>query len=183
MARKLNIGLDGCCALKLQIVNVGAFRIILSNENAASAANNRFTLPNGDVFLDPNTTLSLVYDSTSSRWRPESVQGIQSLAVATTGLQKRQCVLTGKVDTAGVPAFFADGSGGGVAKLNLVATATPLVLALAGGFNASGSIDYISRLTADAAADRRSEPGRAAVDSMVDRSGGGERFRRLCING
>lgn len=136
----------------LQIVNVGAFRIILSNENAASAANNRFTLPNGDVFLDPNTTLSLVYDSTSSRWRPESVQGIQSLAVATTGLQKRQCVLTGKVDTAGVPAFFADGSGGGVAKLNLVATATPLVLALAGGFNASGSIDYISRLTADAAA-------------------------------
>lgn len=48
--------------------NVGSFNAVLTNEDAASTAGNRF-LFGGDMTLATNTSVTLRYDATSSRWR------------------------------------------------------------------------------------------------------------------
>lgn len=58
-------GADG---RKLRLYNVGAFDLVLANENASSTAANRFAL-GAAVTIQPNRGLELQYDSTSSRWR------------------------------------------------------------------------------------------------------------------
>lgn len=50
------------------IFNVGAFDIVLKDEDAGSDAANRFAL-NGDITLQPDNSTGLWYDSTSFRWR------------------------------------------------------------------------------------------------------------------
>jgi hypothetical protein len=52
----------------LVLHNVGAFNIVLRDENAGSSAANRFAL-NADITLAPDQSIWLWYDSTSSRWR------------------------------------------------------------------------------------------------------------------
>lgn len=48
--------------------NVGSFNIVLKDESASSTAANRFAL-NADVTIAPDQSVSIWYDSTSSRWR------------------------------------------------------------------------------------------------------------------
>jgi hypothetical protein len=50
------------------LTNNGAFNIVLKNEDANSTAANRFALI-GDLYLQPNMSISLVYDSNAGRWR------------------------------------------------------------------------------------------------------------------
>ena len=50
------------------IVNVGAQAIVLVDESVSSTAANRFAL-SGNTTLAADTGVSLIYDSTSSRWR------------------------------------------------------------------------------------------------------------------
>jgi hypothetical protein len=50
------------------IHNVGSFDAVLTNEDAGSTAGNRF-LFGGDMTLATNTSVTLRYDATSSRWR------------------------------------------------------------------------------------------------------------------
>jgi hypothetical protein len=53
----------------LTIVNIGAFNIVLKDDDGATGtAANRFALQ-GDLTLVPDETVSLLYDSTSLRWR------------------------------------------------------------------------------------------------------------------
>src|SRR5262245_61347518 len=53
----------------------------------------------------------------------------------------RQCVVTGSVDGSGNPNALSAGSG---LALNLAATTTPILLAFAGGYSASGASDHLS---------------------------------------
>lgn len=58
-------GADGRC---ITIANVGTFDIWLTNEDAGSSAANRFLFGRA-VILQPNRSMQLRYDGTSSRWR------------------------------------------------------------------------------------------------------------------
>lgn len=58
-------GSDGRMAV---LLNVGAFAITLKNESASSTAGNRF-LFGYDVVVAADESITLIYDSTSSRWR------------------------------------------------------------------------------------------------------------------
>jgi len=54
----------------LYISNVGAFNLVLSNQNAGSAAANRIITGTGDDrVMAPGQSVILKYDSTDSRWR------------------------------------------------------------------------------------------------------------------
>jgi hypothetical protein len=56
------------------LYNVGAFDIRIDHEDTASTAANRVTSATGaDIVLAPNDNITLVYDSTSSRWRTSGV--------------------------------------------------------------------------------------------------------------
>lgn len=62
-------GLAGGSKGRLLIVhNVGSYDITLSDESGSSTAANRFALA-GDVLIQPDRSVILQYDSTTSRWR------------------------------------------------------------------------------------------------------------------
>ena len=58
----------------------------------------------------------------------------------------RQCVVGGAVDANGNPNFLSNGVG---LSMNLLATSTPIEVAMAYGFGAGGAVDYIVQITAD----------------------------------
>lgn len=62
------ISAEGGADRIILLFNIGANDIVLKNESASSDAENRFAL-NGDITLQPNNSVGLWYDSTSSRWR------------------------------------------------------------------------------------------------------------------
>lgn len=52
------------------LVNVGSFAITLSHQSASSTAANRIIVPwSGDCVIAAGASVTLVYDSTTSRWR------------------------------------------------------------------------------------------------------------------
>jgi len=54
----------------LTIINVGAFNLVVQNQNAGSAAGNRFITRTGaDVTLTPELNMTFMYDVTTARWR------------------------------------------------------------------------------------------------------------------
>lgn len=64
-------GVDGALHL---LVNVGAFDLVLVHESASSSAANRFLCPGSvDVTLNPNDSVDIWYDTTSSRWRVKGI--------------------------------------------------------------------------------------------------------------
>lgn len=72
----LGAGSDG---LLKTLVNVGSFNIILQHDNTSSLAANRLVFPtSGDYTLTPNASITLMYDGTTSRWRPWSQTGSSS---------------------------------------------------------------------------------------------------------
>ncbi|MBA4173806.1 MAG: hypothetical protein C0511_14430 [Hyphomicrobium sp.] len=52
------------------LINIGANTITLRNESASSVAGNRYAGGGTDAALAASDTITLIYDSTSSRWRP-----------------------------------------------------------------------------------------------------------------
>lgn len=86
--------------------------------------------------------------STSSYWAVLAAQGANGSS-GTSGSASpgnTQTVLTGAVSSAGMANFTNAGTG---LAVDLEATATPLVLAFAYGYDATGLLTYISRVTAD----------------------------------
>jgi hypothetical protein len=63
---------DGVDGRVLTILNVGTNPIVLSNQNASSTATNRFAI-GANITIGPDQGLSLIYDSTSQRWRSASL--------------------------------------------------------------------------------------------------------------
>jgi hypothetical protein len=59
----------------------------------------------------------------------------------------RQTVLVGSVDTSGLANWVVSGTG---LTINYNATATAVVLTMANGYDASGEVDFLTRLTVDA---------------------------------
>ncbi|WP_204273048.1 hypothetical protein, partial [Enterobacter hormaechei] len=53
---------------------VGAQNVVLTNQDAASTAANRF-LFGGDTTLGADTSITLRYDATASRWRAITTPG------------------------------------------------------------------------------------------------------------
>ena len=72
-------GADG---RQLYVANVGSNNIVLNDESASSSAANRFAL-DGDLTLGADTAATLLYDSTSSRWRLLGVGKTAGGSVAT----------------------------------------------------------------------------------------------------
>ncbi|MDR6394621.1 LamG-like jellyroll fold domain-containing protein [Herbaspirillum seropedicae] len=68
--------------------------------------------------------------------------------VAGAASSVRQTVLAGSVDANGYANMLSAGSG---LSLALAAAATPMVLSFAGGYDATGEVNYLSRLTANVA--------------------------------
>lgn len=58
-------------ARRVGLVNVGTTNaLVLQNQNASSAAANRFAIGTGiDLTLDPGDVATIWYDQTASRWR------------------------------------------------------------------------------------------------------------------
>ena len=67
----------------VMLSNIGAFDIVLKDENVGSSASNRFGFGT-DVIVGPKKLVVLVYDATSSRWR--AVSGGGAGATTFTGL-------------------------------------------------------------------------------------------------
>lgn len=65
----------------VEIVNIGAFSILLTNEDALSAAANRF-LFGSHVTLFPGYSFHMQYDSISSRWRPMTTAQLDEHSIA-----------------------------------------------------------------------------------------------------
>lgn len=76
----------------IMVTNVGAFDIVLKDENAGSSASNRFGF-GADVTIGPKKMVVLVYDFTSSRWR--AVSGGTAGATTFTGLSDVPSSYTG----------------------------------------------------------------------------------------
>ncbi len=93
----LQTGSDGRI---VTIVNVGTFPIVLMNDVTSTAAN-RFLL-GADVTLAANQSVTLIYDSTSSRWRP--IGPIPSAGTAAGG-SDRQMQFNNAGVLGGVPGF------------------------------------------------------------------------------
>jgi hypothetical protein len=80
----------------------------------------------------------------------------------------REAILSGGVDTTGFSNFASAGSG---LNVNLAATATPLTMSFAYGFNAvTGSVDYVGQLAADATSYWASVPANQYSFLSVDRN-------------
>ena len=69
------------------------------------------------------------------------------LLEAKSFLPCRQTVCASKMDSDGKPAFLSINGN----DVDILATASPLVMGFAEGFNQNGALDYIKRLTADVA--------------------------------
>jgi len=64
-------GLQGGTAGRvILLVNIGSFNLSLANESASSTAANRFTFSvSSATDIQPNESIALIYDGTTSRWR------------------------------------------------------------------------------------------------------------------
>jgi len=102
-----------------------------------AAINSAANTANGPVFLNGTSQLPAVDGSL-----------LTNLPIPATGVvsQVRQTVLTGS-SSAGLPNALSIGTG---LAVNLSATATPMVLSAAKGFGASGAVDQIEVISADA---------------------------------
>jgi hypothetical protein len=109
-------GVDG---RRLTILNIGAFDIVLKDQDAASAAANRFEL-SADVTVGANTSAALIYDETSARWRLSAGAGGGGGGGAPTDAQylvmaANATLTVERVATAGTGITITDGGAGAAA--------------------------------------------------------------------
>lgn len=93
-----------------------------------------------DVGADWLTTFD-VSTGTFRKVKPQNLIAAQYVPV-------RQTVLRSAIDTSGRPAFLAAGAG---LNFNIEANPVNLQIAFAGGFNATGAVDLLTTISADAA--------------------------------
>lgn len=101
----------GAAGRLLLLLNVGAENLILSDEDALSAAANRFAL-DASVTLTPDTAALLHYDTTAARWRLAALgKGSAGTVVGSDTLwdAKGDLAAGTGADTAGVLAVGSDG--------------------------------------------------------------------------
>jgi len=107
----------------INILNVGSFNIVLTDEDVLSLAANRFAIP-GNLTILAEQGILLVYDSTSSRWRLASsggqvvlsdTSGTLAVARGGTGLTALGNALQVLRTNAGATALEYAAGGGGVA--------------------------------------------------------------------
>jgi hypothetical protein len=68
-------GLDCTTRKQFRFINVGAFDITIKDQDAGSAAENRFLIPGGaDVVLGQDDVIEGFYDGSTERWRVINVQ-------------------------------------------------------------------------------------------------------------
>lgn len=89
-SRNLTGIVGGADGRLLVLLNVGSFNIVLVND-ATSTAANRFLLGGSDITIETGRAITVIYDATSSRWRPTGaahrIETSPTLhAVATTSL-------------------------------------------------------------------------------------------------
>ncbi|WP_053068018.1 hypothetical protein [Vogesella sp. EB] len=109
---------------------------------------------------------------------PTQPQGDNSTKLATTefvqlaaqSVPVRQTVLCGVTDVNGRANFISAGAG---LAVNLSATAAALTLAFSAGFGQGGSVDYIERITADAAGYWSNLPANSLNFLAIARNGAG----------
>lgn len=107
-------------------------------------------------------------DNTTKVATDQFVQSVVTTAVAANPRPTtRQAILSGSVDSNGSPNFAAAGTG---LNVNLSATATPLTLDFAAGYNTSGAIDFIGQLSADVTSYWASLPANQVSFLSIDRN-------------
>lgn len=101
----------------LTLFNVGSFDIVLTDEDALSAAANRFDFAGSNHTLTPGKSMTLVYDDTDNRWRPISfIPEVGSSGVtATNGADDRIAIFTGANTIEGDADLVFDGTQMGIA--------------------------------------------------------------------
>lgn len=92
----------------VHLVNIGPGTLTLTNQDAASAAANRFLL-GANLTLAANQSVVLAYDSTSSRWRPVSAYGSGSVTGASGADRQIQFNSSGAFATDGNLVFTSAG--------------------------------------------------------------------------
>lgn len=112
-------------------------------------------------------TTGQVLEKNSSTNYDVSWQTLPSQTV--TSITNRQCILSGVVDSTGFPGFANPGT---ALSVNLSATASPMVMSFASGFNTSGALDNIGTLSADVASYWSSIPANQYSFLSVDRNSG-----------
>ena len=148
------------------------------NELAAALGNDpnfATTITNSLALKAPLASPPLTGNPTA----PTQPQGDSSTKLATTefvqlakqSVPVRQTVLGGVTDNNGRANFISAGAG---LSCNLSATAAALSLAFAGGFGAGGAIDYIERITADAAGYWPNLPANCLNYLTITRTGAGQ---------
>lgn len=123
-ARNLTGLAGGSDGRVVTLANIGAFPIVLNNEDAASAAANRFAFGTTHV-LGPNRLIVLIYDSTSARWRILCIQ--RQTAVGQCRLTKSGAnLLLSQMN--GALLSFPDGSDAFVPSAGVALAATSLAI-------------------------------------------------------
>lgn len=138
----------------VKLVNIGTQNVLLTHD-ATSTAANRFFLPNSVNFtILPNTSCSLIYDATSSRWRIDS-------SVSGLWLDQGSAIGGGSHGTVGTQATCV-GYGCGNAG----------TLSVAAGFGANASAGSAVSLGAGTSCDHTGAIciGRSAISSAANQT-------------
>lgn len=84
------------------LTNVGMLDILLKNENAASSAANRFTLPFGSFILGAAKSIEFTYDVASQRWRPTTQPDGRSIVYLPTDVINNSATANTLADVSGL---------------------------------------------------------------------------------
>ncbi|MCS7084457.1 MAG: hypothetical protein NZ534_00055 [Bacteroidia bacterium] len=162
-------GADGRVVI---LTNVGSFNITLANESTSSSAANRFAFPSGDFVIQPGISVTICYDSTSSRWRPLNRPGdtindlteetavdaaadflaLWDASAGTTDKVKPENLQSGEIRWSGIQSLTAtsnqnDLGTANVSQIRFAGTASILITGLANG--SAGRVLEIANETAD----------------------------------
>lgn len=147
-ARNLTGLAGGSDGRVVALVNIGAFPLVLNNEDAASTAANRFAFGTTYV-LGPNRVIVLIYDSTSARWRILCIQ--RQTAAGQCRLTKSGAnLLLSQMN--GALLSFPDGSDAFVPSAGVTLAATSLAVDTNFYIYATKSAGVVNALAASATA-------------------------------
>lgn len=152
----IGFGSVGPCAAGIPLIGAGASADAACAPVNLGGAGVTGNLPVGN--LNGGTGASA-----STFWRGDGAWSSPS------NVSTRQSILSGAVTAQGFPNFANIGTG---LNVNLSATATPLYLAFAAGFNSGGALDFIGSQTADVASFWAALPANQYSFLSVDRNAG-----------
>lgn len=135
---------------KVSLFNVGTASVLLTNEDTASTAGNRLKINGSSATIAPNTSLDLVYDSTTSRWVVSGGSAGASGAQGANGAVQ----YSSSGFLAGATGVFTDGSD--------LRVQGPL---LTGSLNTRCGLYVVHKLTQSAAPEKLTTDGQAVTGS------------------